>query len=95
VTTLIFSSAAPLAADDDSEAGDDKPEAKLAASAILRILVVCPIPSCGRPLFRPSRSKQALHSSFDEMYPHRVQLAIVGNFVDSFACTDADNASPE
>lgn len=91
VTTLTFSSADPSA----TAAGDDKPDAKLAASCILRILVVCPIPSCGRPLFRPSSSKHALHSSFDEMYPHRVQLAIVGNFVDSFACTDADNASPE
>lgn len=51
--------------------GAERPEAKVelraAASCMRRIFVVWPIPSCGNPRFRPSRSRQALQSSLDEM----------------------------
>ena len=79
----------------DDEIGEDRPDVRLAASWILRIFVVCPIPSWGKPLFSPSSNKHALHSSLDDMYPQRVQVDMVGSFVDSFAWTDAESASPE
>ena len=39
-----------------------------------------PIPNLGRPLFKPSKSKQALQISILETYPHLVQLPWAGSF---------------
>lgn len=50
-----------------------------------------PIPICGNPRLRPSKSIHALHIELEDMYPQRVQVMEVGIFVSDLI----SNASPE
>lgn len=68
----LFVSLGDLSVPEDAVGlGAERPDAKVefraAASCMRRIFVVWPIPSCGKPRFRPSRSRQALQSSLDEI----------------------------
>ena len=43
-----------------------------------------PLPSFGRPLFRPSKRMQALHNSWLEMYPQWKHVPCTGNLLSLF-----------